>query len=220
MHPDPALMFVNEPFNGKEPSEEGCLDPQVDDAPVVDLRQYDQSWFDLGRPRWLVMAWWLIQAVVFPLTLHSHHAPRRGLLRLFGAQIGRGVVIRPSARFTLPWKVSIGDHSWIGDGVMFYSLDTIMVGSHTVLSQKTYLCTGSHDITDPAFGLQIAPIRIGNGVWVATDCFVGPGVTIGANTVIGARSSVFQDLPNDYICWGTPCKARRRRQVQPSHTEA
>jgi putative colanic acid biosynthesis acetyltransferase WcaF len=191
------------------------MSPQLPDSPpaLVDLRRYDQSWYDAGRPKWLILVWWLVQAVVFPLTLHAHHAPRRFLLRLFGAHIGQGVVIRPSARVHYPWKVAIGDYSWIGSDVVLYSLDTIAIGSHCVISQKSYLCTGSHDPRDPAFGLKTAPIVIKNGVWIATDCFVGPGVRIGANALIGARSNVFSDLPAQQICLGSPCKPQKPREI-------
>ncbi|MEM0980445.1 MAG: hormogonium polysaccharide biosynthesis acetyltransferase HpsU [Cyanobacteria bacterium P01_H01_bin.58] len=181
---------------------------------VVDLRQYDQSWYSPGRPKWLVLLWWLVQAVVFPLTLHAHHGPRCFLLRLFGAKIGKRVIIRPSARFYYPWKIAIGDYSWIGSGVELYSLDWIQIGEHCVVSQNSYLCTGSHDVTDQAFGLKTAPITLENGAWVATDCFVGPGVTIGANTVVGARSSVFGNLPAQHICLGTPCRPLKPREVK------
>lgn len=178
----------------------------LDAPPMVDLRQYDQSWFDRGRSGWVVLLWWLVQAIAFPLTPHSAHAPRRFLLKLFGARIGQGVVIRPTARFTYPWKVAIGDYSWIGDDVVFYSLDQIQIGQHCIISQKSYLCTGSHDMQDPTFRLKTAPIHIGNGAWVATDCFIAPGVQIGANTIIGARSSVFGSLPAGQVCKGTPCR--------------
>ncbi len=179
----------------------------------VDLRQYDQSKFDRGRPGWFVLLWWLIQAITFPLTLHFMNGIRCWILRSFGAQIGAGVVIRPTARFTYPWKVKIGDYSWIGDDVVFYSLDSIEIGQHCVISQKTYLCTGSHDITDPAFGLKTAGITVEDGAWVATDCFVSPGVQIGANAVIGARSSVFSSMPEGQVCLGSPCRPRYERKV-------
>lgn len=191
------------------------LDPQPAPPARVDLRRYDQSWYDPGRSKFVILLWWLVQAIAFPLTLHAHHAPRRFLLRLFGARIGQGVVIRPTARIHYPWKVTIGDHSWIGSDVVLYSLDTIHIGSHCVISQESYLCTGSHDVADPAFGLKTAPIVVENGAWVATDCFVGPGVRIGANTVIGARSSVFSDMPADHLCWGTPCRPHRPRPLPP-----
>lgn len=181
----------------------------------VDLRRYDQSWYSPGRSKGVILLWWLLQAVIFPLTLHAHHAPRRMLLRWFGAQIGRGVVIRPTARFHYPWKIEIGDYSWIGSGVELYSLGYIRIGSHAVVSQNSYLCAGSHDVRDRAFGLKAEPITIENGVWIASDCFVGPGVTVGANTVVGARSSVFSDLPEGHICLGSPCKPIRPRQMNP-----
>ncbi len=177
----------------------------------VNLSKYDQSWFNRGRPGWFVLLWWLVQAIAFPLTPQPLFAIRSTILRLFGAKIGRHVFIRPTARFTYPWKVEIGDYSWIGDDVVFYSLDRIHIGKHCVISQKTYLCTGSHDLQDPAFGLITAPILIGNGVWVAADCFIGPDVQIGANAVIGTRSSVFTHIPSSQVCWGTPCRPRYPR---------
>jgi putative colanic acid biosynthesis acetyltransferase WcaF len=183
----------------------------LDAEPFVDLRKYDQSDFDRGRGGWYIFLWWFVQAIIFPLTLHNMSGTRCALLRLFGARIGKGVLIRPTARFTYPWKVTIGDYSWIGDDVVLYSLDEIKIGTHCVVSQKSYICTGSHDIKDPAFGLKTAEVAIGNGAWVATDCFVGPGVTIGANAVVGARSSVFTDMPQGQVCWGTPCRPRYAR---------
>ncbi len=177
----------------------------------TDLGRYDQSHFDRGRPSWFILIWWLVQAIAFPLSPHFANDFRARLLRLFGASIGKQVIIRPTARFTYPWKVVMGDHCWIGDDVVFYSFEQIRLGNHCVVSQRSYLCTGSHDVTDPTFKLTTAPIQIGNGAWVATDCFVAPGVTIGANAVVGARSNVFRDLPEGFVCVGSPCKPVRRR---------
>ncbi|MEM6256160.1 MAG: hormogonium polysaccharide biosynthesis acetyltransferase HpsU [Cyanobacteria bacterium P01_D01_bin.156] len=181
---------------------------------LVDLTQYYQPGFEIGRPKWYVLLWWLVQSVVFPLTLHTTHGLRCAVLRLFGAKIGKNVVIRPSARFTYPWKVEIGDHSWVGEDVVFYSLAPIRLGQHCVVSQKSYLCTGSHDFSDPSFALVTAPVVIENGAWIATDCFIGPGVRIGANALIGARSSVFKDMPAQQICMGSPCRPQRPREMR------
>lgn len=182
---------------------------------LVNLNQYDQAGYSRGKSAWFVLLWWLIQAIAFPLTIHNFNSLRCALLRLFGATIGKKVVIRPTARFTYPWKITIGDYSWIGDDVVFYSLDNIEVGAHTVISQKSYLCTGSHDFQDPTFKLITKPIMIGNGVWVATDCFVAPGVKIGSNAVIGARSSVLKDIPPQQVAWGSPCVSRYPRKMNP-----
>lgn len=185
--------------------------PRLNLPPMVDLRQYDQSWFDRGRPGWLILLWWLVQAIAFPLTPQPLHSLRRGILRLFGGKIGRGVQIRPTARFTYPWKIEIGDYTWIGDDVVLYSLDRIYIGEHCVISQKSYLCTGSHNPQDPAFGLVTQPIMIGNGVWIAADCFIGPGVKIGANALIGTRSTVLKNMPEGQVCFGSPCLPRYPR---------
>jgi putative colanic acid biosynthesis acetyltransferase WcaF len=193
--------------------------PVLDMPPLVDLRQYDSSKYDRGRPGWFVLLWWLVQAIAFPLSPHTFNGFRKWLLQRFGAKIGTGVIIRPTARFTYPWKVEIGDYSWIGDDVVFYSLDRICIGSHCVISQKCYLCTGSHDIQDSGFGLITASIAIGNGVWIATDCFIAPGVQIGANAVVGARSSVFSHLPAQQVCWGTPARPRYQRQLRIASSE-
>ncbi len=190
--------------------------PLQDGESWVDLRRYDQSWFDRGRPGWYIFLWWLVQAIVFPLSPQPFHFLRRGLLRLFGAKVGVGVIIRPTARFTYPWKVEIGDYSWIGDDVVFYSLDKIEIGRHCVISQKCYLCTGNHDFKDPAFGLMTGEIFVGNGVWVAADCFLAAGVNIGANSMIGARSSVFKSMPAGMVCWGNPCQVRYERVMKKS----
>jgi len=181
--------------------------------PFVDLRRYHQPGYDAGGGQLKMLVWWLVQAVCFPVSPHFAHGFRRWLLRLFGAQIGEGVLIRPTARFTYPWNVEIGDHSWIGDDAVLYSLVTIAIGEHCVVSQKSYLCAGSHDIGDPRFGLTTGKIVVENGAWVATDCFVGPGVTIGANAVVGARSSVFRSMPAEMVCMGTPCKPVRKRTI-------
>lgn len=188
--------------------------PDTDAPAWVDLRQYDQSDYDRGRPGWYVLLWWLVQAIAFPLSPHFANGFRCALLRRFGAKIGSGAIVRPTARFTYPWKVEMGDHCWVGDDVVFYSLDRIVLGDHCVVSQNTYLCTGSHDLQDPTFGLIVAPIQLGCGVWIATDCFVAAGVTVGSNAVVGARSSVFKDLPAGYVCLGSPCRPKFPRQMR------
>jgi putative colanic acid biosynthesis acetyltransferase WcaF len=189
------------------------MKPDIESPAWVDLRTYDQSDYDRGRSGVYVLLWWLVQAIAFPLSPHFANGFRCWVLRRFGATVGEGVIVRPTARFTYPWKVTIGDFCWIGDDVVFYSLDEIRLGHHCVVSQKSYLCTGSHDIGDRQFGLTTTPILLGNGVWIATDCFVAAGVTIGSNTVVGARSSVFSDLPGGQICLGSPCRPKSPRTM-------
>jgi putative colanic acid biosynthesis acetyltransferase WcaF len=90
-----------------------------------------------GKSKITVQLWWLIQALFFSTTPQFMYGWRRFLLKCFGAKIGKNVIIRPSAKFTYPWKIKIGDYSWIGDDVVLYSLGEIEIGAHTVVSQKS-----------------------------------------------------------------------------------
>lgn len=157
-----------------------------------------------GRPAWVVQTWWLVQASLFRLSPQVAYGWRRFLLRLFGARVGQGVLIRPTVRVTYPWKVSVGRSSWIGDDVVLYSLGDIRIGTHTVVSQRAYLCAATHDHLKPSFDMLAQPIEIGDEAWIAADVFIGPGVSVGDGAVIGARSSVFNDVPAGLVCFGQP----------------
>jgi putative colanic acid biosynthesis acetyltransferase WcaF len=164
-----------------------------------------------GRSAWVVQLWWLVQATIFQWSPQFAYGFRRWLLRCSGAKVGQGAIIRPSVTITYPWKVSIGDHAWIGDNVALYSLGEIEIGAHAVVSQSSYLCTGDHDYTQQDFPIRAHKITIGSEAWVAADVFVAPGVTIGQGAVIGARSSVFADMPAGMVCFGYPCRPVKKR---------
>ncbi|EJR48920.1 hypothetical protein IIM_04097 [Bacillus cereus VD107] len=177
----------------------------------INLNKYNQSWYSRGRSGLIVLIWWVIQGTLFRFSLHHMYRWRNSLLKIFGARIGKGVKIRSSAKFTYPWKVSIGDYSWIGDNVQFYSLDEIHIGANCVISQESYLCTGSHDVKDPNFGLITKPIIVKGGAWVASDVFVYPGVTIHEMAVVAARSTVVKDIPANEMHAGSPAKFLKKR---------
>jgi putative colanic acid biosynthesis acetyltransferase WcaF len=167
-----------------------------------------------GRSSLIVQLWWMIDFFFFKLSPQIMYGWRRFLLRLFGARIGNGVIIRPSVTVTYPWKVSIGDHSWIGDDVVLYSLGEIEIGSNAVISQKSYLCAASHDYNKEDFPIWGKKITIEDECWLATDVYVAPGITIGKGTVVGARSSVFKDLPPGKVCFGSPAKVIKDRAIE------
>jgi putative colanic acid biosynthesis acetyltransferase WcaF len=165
------------------------------------------------RSKILVQLWWIVQDTLFAWSPQIFYGWRVFLLRLFGAQIGKDVRIRPSARITLPWKVNIGNHCRIGDNAVLYSLDEIEIGDHTVISQRAYLSTGSHDLNKITFDLITKPIKISDQVWIATDVFVSPGISIGRGCVVGVRSAVLDDLPEGMICFGSPAKPIKARKI-------
>lgn len=157
-----------------------------------------------GRSALWVQLWWLVQASLFRWSPQIAYPWRVFLLRLFGAKVGKGVLIRPTVRVTYPWKVEIGDHSWVGDDVVLYSLGHISIGSSTVVSQSCYLCAADHDHKSVDFAIRERPISIGDEVWLCADVFVGPSVKVGHGVVVGARSSVFRSVGALEIVCGTP----------------
>jgi putative colanic acid biosynthesis acetyltransferase WcaF len=165
-----------------------------------------------GKNIFIVQLWWIVEAVFFKFSPQFMYGWRRFLLRLFGAKIGKKVIIRPSVSLTYPWKVSIGDYSWIGDNVVLYSLGEIEIGNNVVISQKSYLCTGSHDYNKSAFPIYAEKIIIEDQSWIATDVFIAPGITIGKGAVIGSRSSVYKNIPPNKICVGSPAVVTGNRQ--------
>jgi putative colanic acid biosynthesis acetyltransferase WcaF len=173
---------------------------------VQDLKSFRLPPNFRGRSALAVQFWWLIQATLFRGSPQLLYGFRRWLLRRFGAQIGNGVLIRPSVTIPYPWKLKIGDHAWIGDDAVLYCLAQITIGRDAVVSQKSYLCAGSHDYRSPTFDILALPIVIEDEVWVATDVFVAPGVTIGKGAVVGSRSSVFNNLPAMMVCVGSPAR--------------
>jgi putative colanic acid biosynthesis acetyltransferase WcaF len=188
------------------------LNDKSDPTPIYqDLSLFTVPLTFRGRPAWIVQLWWFVDATMFQPSPQIFYGWRRMLLRLFGAHVGKNVLIRSSARITYPWKVSIGDYSWIGDDVTLYSLGLIEIGKNSVISQRSYICAGDHNYSSRDFPIRANGIKISDEVWVATDVFVGPGATIGRAAVVGARSTVLNNIPEATVCIGTPARVIKQR---------
>ena len=158
--------------------------------------------------------WRGVYLILFRWTPRPCHGWRRFLLRLFGAKIGRGAQIFSSCRIWAPWNLEMGDYACLSEYVDCYCADKIRIGAHATVSQYSFLCTATHDESDPHMRLVMATVSIGDQAWICADVFVGPGVTIGQGAVVGARSSVFTDLPAWKVCYGSPAKPVRDRVVR------
>ncbi len=159
---------------------------------AVNLASYDNSDFDRGAPTWKEALWTLIRWLFFHTFLPWPSAFRIALLRAFGAKIGRDVVIRENVNISMPWRLIIGNHVWIGEDVGILSLAQVTIGSSVCISQRAYLCTGSHDHHREDFKLITKPITLSDGCWVAALAFIGPDVTVGRGAVVAAGSVVIK----------------------------
>lgn len=165
--------------------------------------------------RLLRYLWGWVWLILFRSSPKFAFAWRRFLLRLFGAKIGKKAIIYPSVRVWAPWKLSMDANSCIGEHVDCYCAARVSLGQWSVVSQYSILCTASHDHErDGMPGIQ-APIEINEYAWVAADSYLGPGVTIGAGAVVGARSSVYKDVEAWTVVGGNPAKLISRRQWRP-----
>lgn len=136
---------------------------------------------------------------------------RNWLLRCFSANVGRGVRIYPSAQITMPWNISIEDRVTIGGHVQLYALGKITIGAGATVSQGAHLCAGTHNFRDAAFTLLKPPVSVGSGAWICTESFIGPGVTVGSECVVGARAVVTRDVDANMVVAGNPCRVVAQR---------
>lgn len=177
------------------------------------LKAFDNHGFSRGRPAIVEALWVLVQALLVSSFIPgSTH--RCVLLRLFGARIGRGVVFKPGVRVKFPWKLSVGDWSWIGEDVWIDNLAEVTIGDDCCLSQGAYLCAGSHDWSLESFDLIVKPITLCNGAWVAAMARVAPGVTVGEGAVLALGAIATRDLPPFTINVGAPAQVAGVRRVR------
>lgn len=166
---------------------------------------------DRGRPRVIEAIWHLGKCLLFLTPLPVPSGFKCFILRLFGARIGKGVVIKPQVKIHFPWKLTIGDFAWIGEEVFILNFEPVIIGAHCCISQRAFLCGGSHDYRQPDMPYRNGPIVIEDGAWVGAQVFVAPGITIGTEAVITAGSVVTRDQPSRMVCGGYPCLPLKER---------
>lgn len=159
-----------------------------------------------------LLLWLITYKFFFQFTPHKLNKVRIGLLRLFGASISENCFIHPKALIYMPWNFEMGHRSAIDFDAIVYSLGKVIIGDFVSISYKVNINTASHDYTDPYFSLITQPVVIKSGVFIGTDSYLSPGVTIGEMVVIGARSTVTKDMPDNYVCFGHPCKPYKLRE--------
>ncbi|MFK7880692.1 acetyltransferase [Roseobacter sp.] len=138
---------------------------------------------------------------------------RRFLLRCFGATIGRGCRVDASCRIWSPKNLKMGDFSCLADGVDCYNVAPITIGDYATVSQRSFLCSASHETHTLKRGLIFAPIAIGKQAWVCAEAYVGPGICIGDGAILGARAVATRDLDKWSIYAGNPARRLSAREI-------
>ncbi len=182
----------------------------------MDLLAFEatKAHFDRGASRWKEALWGVAKILFFLSPWPWPSRFKATLLRAFGARVGQGVVIRPRVNITFPWRFEIGDHSWIGEEVLILNLAPVSIGTHCCLSQRAFLCTGSHDFHAAAFPLITAPIKILDRSWIAAGCFVAPGITVGPDAMAAAGSVITRDVTQFTIVAGNPARVNRELRAE------
>jgi len=177
------------------------------------LDLYNNAWYKPGGSFAGRLLWYFVNHLIFNHGLLPVNGLKVRLLRLFGAKVGRGVVIKPSVNIKYPWRLSIGDYSWIGENVWIDNLAQVNIGPHCCLSQECLLICGNHNYKSRTFDLMIGEIHLEEGVWIGTRAIVCPGVYAGNHAVLSAGSVASSNLHPMTIYRGNPAVAVKTREM-------
>lgn len=180
---------------------------------TIDLSKYDNSWYRPGRNSLVRLLWFGTNALFFINPLNGSSRLKTWLLSLFGATVGRHVVIKPGVNIKYPWNLTIGDYSWIGEKVWIDCLDKVQIGANCCLSQGAMLLSGNHNYSRPTFDLMVKPIVLEDGVWIGAQSMVTGGVVCGSHSVLGVLSVASGHLEAYGIYRGNPAGKIKTRRI-------
>jgi len=179
----------------------------------TDLSSFDNSWYRPGRSALVVWMWYLTSSVFFK-SAFPFYGPKRFLLRLFGAKIGRGLVIKPHVNIKYPWKLVVGNHVWIGENVWIDNLAKVTLKDNSCVSQGAMLLCGNHNYKKTTFDLIVGEITLEEGSWAGAMTVVCPGVRLGENSLLTVGSVATHSLEAHWIYQGNPAQKAKRRELR------
>jgi len=180
----------------------------------IDLSSYRIAGYSPGAGAVRRGLWYFVNSMLFKSEILPLYGLKNGILRIFGAKIGIGVVIKPGVSIKHPWRLAVGDHSWIGEGAWIDNLVAVKIGANVCISQGAYLVTGNHDYKDPHFGLIVKEIEVEDEAWIGAKAIVCAGVRVRRGSVVTAGSVAQTDTDPFGIYCGNPAKRVRERMVR------
>lgn len=170
----------------------------------TDLSRYDNSWYNAGAGVFKRLVWYFTNVLFLKNPLSAHSGFKVLLLRIFGAKIGKGVVIKPGVSVKYPWLLNVGDYTWIGENVWIDNLAKVIVGSNVCISQGAMLLCGNHNYKSAVFDLTVKPIIIEDGAWIGARSTICPGATVHSHGVLTVGSIATKDMDSLSIYRGNP----------------
>ncbi len=180
----------------------------------TDLSKYDNSWYKPGKSVLVIGLWYLMNLLFLRNSFFPFIKVKSWILRLFGAKIGKGVVIKPSVNIKYPWRLTIGDYTWIGEGVWIDNLADVKIGANACLSQGAMLLCGNHNFKKSTFDLMIGQITLEDGVWIGAKSIVCPDVKCESHAVLAVNSVATSDLLPYSIYQGNPAQFVKKRTIE------
>lgn len=183
------------------------------EARQVNLAAFNNDWYNPGGNFIKRVCWYFTNILFFLNPCCTSSRIKRSLLRMYGAKIGERVVIKPGVNIKYPWRLNVGDNTWIGEKAWIDNLGEVKIGSNVCLSQGSMLLCGNHDYSKTSFDLIIGDITLEDGSWIGAKAIVGPGVTAGKNVVLSAGSVASRNMDPDKIYRGNPAEIVKERVI-------
>lgn len=180
----------------------------------VDLSTFNNSWYRPGRGKIVLMLWYFTNAIFFKSYFFPFSGLKVYLLRLFGAEVGNNIVIKPNVNIKYPWRLNIGDNTWIGEEVWIDNLADVSIGKNCCLSQGAFLLCGNHNYKKNTFDLIVDQIVLEEGVWVGAKSTIAPASYMKSHSIVTANS-FFSGKSEPYTIYaGNPAKEVRARIIE------
>lgn len=179
----------------------------------VENFKFNNDWYDVGRSKMIIILWYFVNILFLINPLNPVSLLKIFLLRLFGAKIGKGVLIKPNVSIKYPWKLTIGNYSWIGENVWIDNLGEVIIGENVCISQGAMLLCGNHNYKKSTFDLMVGNIVLEDGVWIGAHSIVCPGITCKSHSILSVNSVATKDLAAYTIYQGNPAQKVRQRII-------
>lgn len=190
-----------------------CTLIDVMDALKTQLNKFTNNWYTSGASKPKMLLWYFVNLMFFTSRWLPVSAIKVALLRIFGAQVGRGVVIKPAVNIKYPWRLKIGNHVWIGEQVWIDNLENVEIGDHVCISQGAMLLCGNHNYKKSTFDLMVGKIILEEGTWIGAQTVVCPGVVCKSHAILTVGSVATSELKAYTIYQGNPAKAIKERVI-------